>query len=138
MNMKQNLLVALFAMYASHVSAQDVIVKKDGSTILSKVLEVNTSDIKYKKFTNQNGPTYTINKYEIMSINYENGEKDDFDTGTEQNNTQQSVQGMITKKPDDNNERIIMRHNVVHPNFNGKSPSNKACKICTIKCRYMI
>lgn len=41
-------------------SAQDVIVKKDGSTIVSKVLEVNTDNIKYKKFSNQNGPTYTI------------------------------------------------------------------------------
>ena len=32
--------------------AQDVIVKTDGSTILSKVLEVNTNDIKYKKHSN--------------------------------------------------------------------------------------
>ena len=59
--------------------AQDVIVKKDGSTILSKVLEVNTADIKYKKFSNQNGPTYTINMSDVMAINYENGEKDTFD-----------------------------------------------------------
>ena len=51
-------------------SAQDVIVKKDGSTILSKVLEVNPADIKYKKFNNPNGPIYTIDKSEIMSINY--------------------------------------------------------------------
>jgi len=40
------------------VFAQDVIVKKDGSTILAKVLEVNTDNIKYKKHSNQNGPTY--------------------------------------------------------------------------------
>ena len=59
--------------------AQDVIVKKDGSTIISKVLEVNTDDIKYKKFSNQNGPTYSIIKSEIYAINYENGEKDVFD-----------------------------------------------------------
>lgn len=39
-------------------TAQDVIVKRDGSTIISKVLEVNTGDIKYKKFSNQGGPTY--------------------------------------------------------------------------------
>ena len=39
---------------------------------------MNQADIKYKKFSNQNGPTYTINKSEIMSINYENGDKDVF------------------------------------------------------------
>ena len=59
--------------------AQDVIVKKDGSTILSKILEVNTSDIKYKKYSNLDGPTYTILKAELLSINYKNGEKDMFD-----------------------------------------------------------
>ena len=62
------------------VNAQDVIVKKDGSTILSKILEVNPNDVKYKKFSNPNGPTYTIIKSEIMSINYENGDKDVFNT----------------------------------------------------------
>ena len=61
------------------VQAQDVIVKRDGSTILSKVLEVNQNDIKYKKFSNQQGPTYTIDKAEVMSINYEGGDKDAFD-----------------------------------------------------------
>ena len=40
-----------------NVAAQDVVVKKDGSTILAKVLEVNQDNIKYKKFSNQNGPT---------------------------------------------------------------------------------
>lgn len=73
--MKRFLFIFLVALNAN---AQDVIVKNDGSTILSKVLEVNQNDIKYKKFSNQDGPTYTINKLEIMSINYENGEKDVF------------------------------------------------------------
>lgn len=61
------------------IHAQDVIVKRDGTTILSKVLEVNTQDVKYKKYSNLNGPTYTINKVDLLSINYENGDKDIFD-----------------------------------------------------------
>ena len=73
-------LLALFTSLTVH--CQDVIVKRDGSTILSKVLEVNTADIKYKKFSNQNGPTYTINKSELLSINYENGEKDVFENSS--------------------------------------------------------
>ena len=59
-------------------NAQDVIVKKDGSTILSKVTEVGTSEVKYKKWSNKEGPTYVINISELLSINYENGEKDSF------------------------------------------------------------
>ena len=54
--------------------AQDVIVKKDGTTILSKVLEISGTEIKYKKWSNQDGPMYLINKSEVHSINYQNGE----------------------------------------------------------------
>ena len=50
------MLFVLFA--ATTVYSQDIIVKKDGSTIISKVLEVGTSEIKYKKVSNQDGPTY--------------------------------------------------------------------------------
>ena len=58
--------------------AQDVIVKHDGSTILSKVTEIGTTEVKYKKFSNQNGATYSILKSDIQAINFENGEKDTF------------------------------------------------------------
>lgn len=75
--MKQ-LLVLLLLLCAANVSAQDVIVKKDGSTILSKVLEVGQTEIKYKRFDNQDGPTYTIGKSELQAINYQNGAKDTF------------------------------------------------------------
>lgn len=72
------ILLILFLFVCSNGFAQDVIVKKDGSTILSKVLEVNTSDIKYKKYSNLDGPTYTILKTELLSINYKNGECEKF------------------------------------------------------------
>lgn len=76
--MKKILIMMIAFCIVESLSAQDVIVKRDGSTILSKVLEVNSTDIKYKKFSNQNGPTYTISVSEILSVNYENGEKDTF------------------------------------------------------------
>lgn len=60
------------------VAAQDVIVKKDGSTILSKVVEVSDTQVKYKKFSNLEGPTYIVSISELMSINYQNGEKENF------------------------------------------------------------
>lgn len=120
-------------MCSVNVSAQDVIVKKDGSTILSKVLEINTDDIKYKKYSNPNGPTYQISKSEIFAINYENGDKDDFSKETERNNSQQPRLGLIKKSAAANNDKIIKLHNVVHPNFNGGSSSKKACSTCTVK-----
>lgn len=58
--------------------AQDVIVKHDGSTILSKVIKVGTTEVEYKKYSNPDGPTYSILKSDILAINYENGDKDTF------------------------------------------------------------
>lgn len=80
----KKILFFIFLICSVNVSAQDVIVKNDGSTIISKVLEVNIADIKYKKFSNPNGPTYTISKSEVMAINYENGEKDVFNNNASQ------------------------------------------------------
>ena len=52
--------------------------QNNGNTILSKVIEIGSTEVKYKKFSNLNGPTYTIAKAEILVINYENGEKESF------------------------------------------------------------
>lgn len=71
------LLMMLFASTLS-ASAQDVIVKKDGSTILSKVIEIGTTEVKYKKWNNPNGPNYTIPLSDIQNINFENGEMETF------------------------------------------------------------
>lgn len=62
------------------VAAQDVIVKKDGSTILSKVVEISDTQVKYKKFSHLEGPTYVVSISELTSINYENGEKENFES----------------------------------------------------------
>ena len=58
--------------------AEDVIVKKDGSTILAKVLVVGDDVVEYKKFSNQDGPTYKISTSNLLSINYQSGDKDTF------------------------------------------------------------
>lgn len=83
--MKQ-ILFLLFLLCSISVSAQDVIVKKDGTTILSKVLEVGQSEIRYKKHENLDGPTYTISKSELQAINYQNGAKDTFSEPVREDN----------------------------------------------------
>ena len=119
--MKHFLIVTLFLCSVS-IFAQDVIVKKDGSTILSKVLEVNAADIKYKKFSNQNGPTYTISKSEILSINYENGEKDNFNETTLEKDTKDSKQNFIPSTADKRNAELLSLYNKDY------SPSDKLKK----------
>lgn len=65
-----------------NVLSQDVILKKDNTTVLSKILEVTSTEIKYKKWSNQEGPTYSISRSEVVSINYQNGEVDRFNNNS--------------------------------------------------------
>lgn len=72
--MKQ-LLVLLLLLCTASVFAQDVIVKKDGSTIVCRVVEVTDSEITYKKWSDLNGSNYVMNRTDASAINYENGKK---------------------------------------------------------------
>ena len=74
----KTLLLALLTMGAFTLSAQDVIILRDGSEINSKVLEVGTTEVKYKAFDNPEGPVYALQKARIFMIRYENGTKDVF------------------------------------------------------------
>lgn len=78
--MKRMLSMLLMLLVSMVVAAQDVIVKKDGSTILSKVVEISDTQVKYKKFSHLEGPTYVFSISELTSINYENGEKENFES----------------------------------------------------------
>ena len=106
--MKNQIILTMLSLAALNVAAQDVVVKKDGSTILAKVLEVNRDNIKYKKFSNQNGPTYTINLSDVMSVNYENGEKEDFNNSSITNDANQGNEAKeIIKDAAPNNSELL-------------------------------
>jgi len=72
--MKQLFIVFLLLCSAS-VFAQDVIVKKDGSTIVCRVVELTSSEITYKKWSDLNGSNYVMNREDASAINYQNGKK---------------------------------------------------------------
>ena len=72
--MKQLFLVLLLLCTVS-VSAQDVIVKKDGSTIVCRVVELTESEIVYKKWGNLNGSSYVMERSAASAINYQDGKK---------------------------------------------------------------
>lgn len=72
--MKQ-LLVLFMLLSSAIVFAQDVIVKKDGSTVVCRVVELTSSEIIYKKWSDLNGSNYVLNRSDASAINYQNGKK---------------------------------------------------------------
>ena len=47
--------------------AQDIITKKDGTKLITKILEVSPTEVKYKKYSNQDGPTFILPTKDIRS-----------------------------------------------------------------------
>ena len=70
--------------------AQDVIVKNDGSTILSKVVKVGDKEIEYKKHNSSSERLYSISTSDVMAINYEDGDKDVFGSKERKSNESSS------------------------------------------------
>ena len=94
--MKQ-LLVLLLFLCSINIMAQDVIVKKDGSTVVCRVIEVTASEITYKKWGDLNGSSFIIDKSLVSAINYESGKKETFSNAHSlylPNNQNDGVQAM--------------------------------------------
>ena len=60
------------------VAAQDTIVKRDSSRIEARVTEISPTEVRYKRFTNPDGPTYVLPVSDIAAIRYANGEEEHF------------------------------------------------------------
>jgi len=78
--MKKFILILFSVVFINALHAQDFIIKKNGDEISAKVEEIGTTEIKYKKFDNQDGPMYTIARTEVFMIKYANGTKEVFTT----------------------------------------------------------
>ncbi len=75
--MKKTLTI-LFLIMTTFLYGQDTIRTISGEEIIVKVMELNKEEIKYKRYSNLNGPTYLLNKTEVISITYLNGETEIF------------------------------------------------------------
>lgn len=64
-------LLSFFAVFAA--TAQDKIFRKNGQIVKAKIIEVGTSEIKYKLPDNPESPVYVLEKERISRIQYENG-----------------------------------------------------------------
>lgn len=85
----KKILFLLLLMCSVSAFAQDVIVKKDGSTIVCRVVEVTQTEVIYKKWTDLQGSNYVMERANVSAINYEDGRKTSFgDTPAAQTQTQ--------------------------------------------------
>ena len=76
--MKNLLLLILFAFSSSIINAQDTLTMRSGENEIVKVIEVGSTEVKYKKLNNLNGPIFSTLKSDLSIIRYVNGSKDDF------------------------------------------------------------
>ena len=75
--MKRTILLLLAALCgALTAAAQDLIVRTDASKIEAKVIEITPEAVRYKRFSNPDGPTYVLPVAQIHYIRYANGEKE--------------------------------------------------------------
>ena len=78
--MKKGLISLLFLLSCGvwDAAAQDLIVKKDGTNVEAKVLEIGEKDIKYKKASHLDGPTYLVSVANVVYIRFKDGSTDIF------------------------------------------------------------
>lgn len=114
--------------------AQDLIIKKDGEVIKAKVMKVGSTEVDYKKWSNQNGPLYSIEVNNVFVINYENGEKETFENVSIQKeqvaNGQQTPATSIemTVIPAEDNARLLALYNEQVVKFKRHDAKNKKAK----------
>lgn len=93
----KKLLLFLFLLCSMSAFAQDVIVKKDGSTIVCRVEKVSETDVTYKLWSDLKGSSYVMDKSLVSAINYENGKKEiisELETLPQQNSQYDGSQSM--------------------------------------------
>jgi hypothetical protein len=68
--------VLLFMGGIAAVSAQDLIILRDGNVIESNVTETSPTEIRYKRSNHLDGPTIVVPAANVLSIRYANGKVD--------------------------------------------------------------
>ena len=76
----KRIIFTLVVIFCSGLSsyAQDIITKKDGTDVQAKILEVTPTEIKFKKYSNLDGPVFSMLVSDVLIVRYENGENEVF------------------------------------------------------------
>ena len=123
-------ILTLLLFTAFFASAEDIIVLRDGSIIKAIVSDIGISEICYKKVANPTGPTYHIDKSEVLAINYENGEKDLFEKQVTRTNAPN--QQYIKATASNDNDSLIAIYNKSTLKHKKKTPNEKKLKLTDI------
>lgn len=99
--MKNLLTLCVFALTATTLFAQDIIVTKDAKKIEAKILEVSKTEIKYKELDNLEGPTFVLETKEISSVVYANGKVELYNQNAEGNKQEVEKHEVVVNKNDD-------------------------------------
>jgi len=71
--MNRALFILIFLVLGFLSYSQDILYLSNGDKLSAKITEINPTDVKYKDFTNLDGPTYVISNSELVLIQYSNG-----------------------------------------------------------------
>lgn len=105
MNIKSLLAAIIVVMSSFTLYAQDIISMRNGDIIKANIREISKTEIKYNKVSNPNGPLFIVDKNDVKSILYDNGEQEIFEE-----NIVPSEQRIITNvknKASDKNAKLI-------------------------------
>ena len=119
-NKKCLIFIFLIIMSNSLLFAQDVIIKRNGDEISSKILEITDKSVKYKEFDFQNGPIRNIDVSDVFMIIYENGKREIFKQTAPQLKMQPQVADIQSNNQIDNKN--------INPNPLHKEPIKKRYK----------
>jgi hypothetical protein len=102
MKVKKLIILAIFMAGTSFTNAQDIITLKTGDEINAKVTEISSSEIKYKRFDNLEGPTIVISSNTVFFIKYENGTKEIINVISETPAQTETLVAVSNKNPEFN------------------------------------
>lgn len=68
--------ILFFAFISSFAFSQDIITKKNGETLQTRVQNISNSEVTYEKQENNAGPSFTIPLNEVYKINFKNGSEE--------------------------------------------------------------
>jgi hypothetical protein len=81
--MKNLFLFSVFVLLSQLSFSQDIIYKKDGTEIQAKIIEITTETIKYKNYSQLEGPTRNILISDVFMLIYEDGSREVFKSNSE-------------------------------------------------------
>ncbi|MBQ9357093.1 MAG: autotransporter outer membrane beta-barrel domain-containing protein [Prevotella sp.] len=92
--MMRYLISLLMFLMASSMLAQDVIRKKDGTTVQSRVLEIGSEEVTYTEWGDATETVYAVAVSELLCINFANGETEVFARETVDENKDNGQSGI--------------------------------------------